>query len=270
VLKESTTFNQNNTSTSLEQNFENKSKSMTTEGKETFPKRESITLLNPLLSTFNGLQLLEIEDNRLTEIKRCEIRRLQSTYFRAGFSTSNNQILRSAFEYGRVRKTCGTRGWKYGIGLGLDDGYSLSQDSLVFLNGVVIQEIQKDKDLDYLIQSFVSGEYFFTKNNWTIGLGGKVNFALLNRFRTFDETRYVQPIQGGLATAGSEGIIFNHWDGINRFGLDGFLNLSYRVNNLEFGLSASKRFNKVIKKDRAQREKNNLPVQFGAHISRYF
>ena len=272
-LTESTTFQQSSTSNSfnsLESNFENQSKSMALEVKETIASRENIALLNPLSSTINDLQLIDFEETRLTELSISEIKRLRPRYFRAAFSASTNQITRSAFEYGRIRKISSNRGWKYGVGLGLDDGYSLSQDSLIYINGIVIQEILKDKDLDFLVQSFVSGEYFLTKNRWTIGVGTKVNFALLSRFRTFEHIRYLVPLPQPNSSSGSNGIILNDWNGINRFSLDGFLNLSYRVNNLEFGLNASKRFNKVIKKERAGRNKFNLPVQVGAHISKYF
>ena len=163
-------------------------------------------------------------------------------------------------------------GIKVQTGLALDQGYSFSQDSLLVINGLSIEEIRKDKDLKNLWNAYLDFGLLYSKNKWNFGTGIRGGFAFLNQFY-FNEVSHVTHIEvfrisGG---TGKKSIQIGNWSGINRLSLDVYLNTNYQINqNYSVGLMVGKRLNELIKTGMAQQAYSNTPVKFGVLLNKYF
>jgi len=233
-------------------------------------EHQSIDLIElPFLDS--RISFLEIKDLeiQLRKIDKCPPYKRRNEYFvRALFSASTNKIYKTSFDIGRVHKLSRNSGFKYSLGFSVTDGYSLSQDSVYITNGLYITETIKEKDLDYMISPFLSTEYFVKSNRLKASVGTRLSYAAYNRFEGNTKTTITD--FSGVFQGWSKEEYINHWTPVNRFELEGMLNLSYRFNDFELGLSASKRFNNLIKDNLAERRKSNTPIQFGINLSRYF
>ena len=228
-------------------------------------KTSDVTLLESKLSL---LELMNFED-RLSKIDKCPpFKRRNEFFVRALFSASTNSIYKSSFDIGKVKKLSRNSGLKYSLGLSVTDGYSLSQDSIYIVNGLYPEEHIREKDLDYLISPFIATEYYVKRNHLKASLGTRISYASFSKFNGYRRSTITQ-FNGHSWSSGSTEHS-NIWTAINRLQFEGIVNLSYRFRNLELGFSASKRFNKLIKDNIAERRKSNVPIQIGINLSRYF
>jgi len=189
-------------------------------------------------------------------------------YIRISLSGSYNRIYTSSIELGFLKMTSKRTGFKINLGGSVVDGYSFSQDSVFIRNGLTIESIERNKDLDFVLNSHLSGEFFIRRKAFSFGLGIKNSYAIFNRFKIIqltNETRFNGGIFGGTLKTSA----FNQWQGINRLSVEPFANFSYKHNNYEIGLIASKKLNNLIDGGLAQRRKSNTLIQVGLQFTTY-
>lgn len=228
-----------------------------------------LPVLASLISSYTETEDLDLKDKLITPLASPLTSHQRSFYLRASYVASTNEIRKASLDLGKIKKLNQNTGFKYGLGFSVEDGLSVSQDSLIYLNGIFITEITKRNYLDLLVNSYLNVEYFVQKNRLRTSIGGQFAYSVLNRVYASDEIR--ETTSSGIQGTSSEGFQINYWDnGTNRLGLYGTYSLNYVMDKYEFSFVLSKRFNPVIKDNNAQKNKSNTPFQFGASISRYF
>lgn len=265
--------------------FSNKAKSTSTESinvfdsknfsKSIFKKEESDSDFSKsqidvvsINSLWSEPLLPNVENNIDPVFEIASFQRKNEWFVKALFSASTNEIYRSALELGKLKKISRSKGLKYGLGFSLEDGYSVSQDSIYYVSGVSAEERIENKDLDYLVSSYLNVEYLITNKRFSVAFGTQISYALFNEFDGSYE-RTVLSLNGWRKNAGGTEF-FNLWTGINRFGVDASLAFSYQLQRFELSLFTSKRITKLIKRNNAQRRKSNIPFHFGASLTTYF
>lgn len=189
-------------------------------------------------------------------------------YSRSTFLVSPNGIYNAKFDIGHLRKNRNNTAFRYGIGLSFEDGYSVSQDSIIILNGIIIEEITKDTDLSYLINAGINLEYIFKIKQFYYTLGSNIEYGIYNYFNNIEiiknrSTPFITSTQ-------RNSTFINNWTGIQRLGFSLNAGLSYKWNRFEIGATVSKRLNPIIKSDKAKSNKSNTPFQFGLSITNYY
>jgi hypothetical protein len=199
-------------------------------------------------------------------LDRCPPNSITNTFFtRANIQASTNNIIQSSFEFGQQVALGRKTGLKFALGVNLVDGFSVSQDSIQIHNGVLIEKVTTNKDLDYVINSQLGFEYVYAFDNFKFSLGPRFSYAIANKVNEdcVKELNFFNFTE----TSMDNSILSNYWNGINRFGIEGKLEASYQFKKFEIGLNISKRLNKLIKNNEAVSRKSNKPILFGASLS---
>jgi hypothetical protein len=221
-----------------------------------------IIMINPIPDNSNSLVYITQEIEIKTDP---DYKRHRGFFGRAGIQASTNNIVQSYTDLGYRHLFRQHSGFKLSFGFNVVDGYSFSQDSLEIFNGVSTLEKFKNKDLDYIFNIQSNLEYIYKIKSFSISIGPRLSYAIRNEVTEISNSDFTFLNLTQMRT--KETILSNYWNGMNRYSVEGLFSLSYHKNRYEFGVTISKRLNKLIVTDEAFSRKSNTPFLFGAMIS---
>lgn len=193
-------------------------------------------------------------------------------YLSIAASTPHNTVRQYAFGFGKYFRLKNHLGLDVQLGGSLNSGYSFSQDSVTILNGLSIVEERRDKDLKQVGNAYLSLGAFYQKYNWRFGVGLRGSYALFNQFYFVENTQITHlgtfnTLSGMIVEREEQG----GWTGMNRMGIDGYLQVNYHLNtHFSVGLMVEKRFNPLIQQDLAKRAHSNTPLELGVVMNKHF
>jgi len=196
----------------------------------------------------------------------------KSFYLSIENSFGVNNIRQHALSFGKYFRLKNNFGVNVQVGGRLDVGFSFSQDSVLILRGLSIEERRQDKDLKNTWNAFLDLNVFHRKDNWRFGIGFRGGYSLINQFYFVESTRikHLGTFNNSVSEI-NERADNDTWSGINRISFDGYLNVTYQVDtNYSFGLLVGKRLNTLIEKEMANQAYSNTPLRFGVIINKHF